>query len=65
MKVESNIPIPGKYPFAQMQVGDSFLVPQDVKRQTVNVAALRYGRTSGKRFTVRMTPEGYRCWRTA
>jgi len=63
MKVESNIPMPSKFPFAGMEVGDSFLVPEGVLRATVTVAALRYGRKNGMKFTVRKVPEGFRCWR--
>ena len=66
MKVEKNVPIPQKYPFAGMQVGDSFAVPPDVKRPAINVAAMRYGLKHGMKFTVRLTPDRtYRCWRIA
>lgn len=66
MKIEKNRRIPGKYPFKDMQVGDSFVIPADIKRHTVNVAALRFGRKHGMKFTVRKIPEGgYACWRIA
>lgn len=64
MKVESNIPVPSKFPFAGMRVGDSFAVPPDKKRTTVNVAAMRYGKKHGMKFTVRLMPDrSLRCWR--
>jgi hypothetical protein len=63
MNIDSNVPMPSKFPFAQMQVGDSFLIPADVKRTAVNVAAMRYGKKHRVKFTVRGTTEGYRCWR--
>lgn len=64
MKVESNIPLPAKYPFAEMRVNDSFAVPASVSRSTVNVAAMRFGRKYGMKFTVRLTKDGtLRCWR--
>ena len=64
MKVEKHIPIPMKYPFDQMELGDSFLIPQTVKRQTVSIAALRYGNKHGMKFTTRKMSDGsYRCWR--
>jgi len=63
VKVEKGKPIPGKYPFDEMEVGDSFLIPEGVKRHTVAVAALRYWRKTGKKFTTRKVPEGYCCWR--
>ena len=64
IKVESNIPLPIKYPFANMRMGDSFLLPEGVNRIAVAVAASRYGRSNNKKFTVRKTKDGFRCWRT-
>ncbi len=64
MNVDKNVPIPKKYPFAQMQVGDSFVIADSIKRTTVSVASIRYGKATGKKFTTRKMPEGvYRCWR--
>ena len=64
MKVESGIPIPAKYPFAEMKVNDSFAVPPKINRSAVNVSAMRYGRKHGMKFTVRLTKDGtLRCWR--
>ena len=66
MKVDKGIPFPQKYPFADMAVGDSFVVPPEVHRSTVSVAANRYGRKHGVKFTVRLTPDRtLRCWRVA
>lgn len=65
MKIEKNIPIPGRYPFEQMEVGDSFAIPTSIKRQTVSVAARRYGDKHNKTFVTRKMPDGtIRCWRT-
>jgi hypothetical protein len=63
IKIESGIPMPNKYPFFKMRVGDSFAVPKGVDRTAVAVSALRHARKTGTKFTVRKTPEGYRCWR--
>jgi len=63
IKIESHIPFPAKFPFAEMKVGDSFLVPVGTHKNTVAVYATRYARKTGTKFTVRKTPEGYRCWR--
>ena len=63
MTVESGVPVPNKFPFKEMKVGDSFAIPAHIRRTTVQVAALRYGRTQGARFTVRKFGDGYRCWR--
>ena len=66
MQIEKNIPIPTSYPFKDMQVGDSFLVPDGVHRSTVSVAAKRFGDKHGMKFTVRLAPgRSLRCWRTA
>ena len=62
--IDKNVPLPKRYPFEGMQVGDSFAVPPEVKRATVNVAAMRYGRKHGVKFTVRLTADRtLRCWR--
>lgn len=66
--IEKQIPIPGKYPFDDMDVGDSFFIPPHIRREGVNVAALRYTKTPkglNKRFTIRKVPDGFRCWRMA
>ena len=54
-----------KYPFAEMEVGDSFAGTSDTA--TVR-SALRHWRTrnnSTRKFTVHKTATGYRCWRVA
>jgi hypothetical protein len=64
MKVEKGIPLPRRFPFDQMEVGDSFAVPPDVHRTTVSIAALRYGRKHGMTFVTRMVADRtLRCWR--
>lgn len=64
MKIDKQFSIPVKYPFAGMQVGDSFAVPPDVKRPAVTVAAMRFGRKHGMKFTVRQVADKtFRCWR--
>lgn len=66
MKIESGIPISSKYPFEKMKVNDSFAIPPNIKRATVNVAAKRFGDKNGMKFTVRMMEDrSYRCWRIA
>lgn len=66
MKVESGVSIPIKFPFADMNVGDSFSVPTTIKRSTVNVSAKRYGDKHGQKFTIRIMPDRtLRCWRIA
>lgn len=63
--IDKNIPLPQRWPFPDMQIGDSFIVPEGIKRVTVNVAAKRYGDKHKMRFTVRLTEDRkLRCWRT-
>lgn len=85
-QIEKAIPLPAveagqgrppKYPFAQLEVGDSFFVPAEVKEgdtQEQAVARLRGRMDSNKRqgqkltgFTlaVRTVEGGVRIWRTA
>jgi hypothetical protein len=64
IKIDKDHPLPVKYPFEQMEVGDSFAVPDTVKRTTLSIAMRRYGRKNNKKFTVRKFKDGaYRCWR--
>ena len=64
MKVEKNVPIPNRYPFGEMEVGDSFAVPPSTSRNNVAASASRYGDKHKMKFTVRKYKDGaYRCWR--
>lgn len=79
LKIDKNIAVPSSlartsvYPFGSMNIGDSFLLQEDVPGRSglpVNEAKLRgaswrYGDKHGKKFTVRKTPDGIRCWRIA
>ena len=69
-KIESGIPIPkggiggkkgeSKYPFKQMQIGDSFFILFKKKTFTSPCA---YARQTGTKFTVRKIDDGFRVWR--
>lgn len=62
--IEKGVPIPRRYPFEHMQVGDSFAVPEGINRTRVSIAAMRYGREHKMKFTVRQMPDrSLRCWR--
>lgn len=62
--IDKKVPLPRRFPFEHMQVGDSFAVPPDVKRPAVTVAAMRFGRKHGMKFTVRQVADKtFRCWR--
>lgn len=66
MKIEKNIPIPEsiqsgqrKYPFDEMEVGDSLYSDNKAMRQ----AAYAYGRRKGIKLITRKEGTGYRAWR--
>lgn len=71
--IESDIPVPkrtggraggSKYPFAQMQIGQSFLVGSDVKVTTVRSAIGAFTKNHPDfKFAVRSTEAGVRVWR--
>lgn len=62
-----------KYPFNEMDVGDSFFIPSGTyagesvdgaNRPRVSSAAHNYGKDHGQKFTIRKQPcGGYRVWR--
>lgn len=69
--IEKNIPRPtkgyGKYPFSQMEIGDSFIVPifKTAKGYAqLCRAAYNHGYFNRKKFSVRtIKGEGHRVWR--
>jgi len=74
IKVEKNIPLPvggtrlgeSKYPFAGMEVGDSFSIPyiSSNHEKAVRAAASYQGKQRGMKFTVRVVEEDtLRVWR--
>jgi hypothetical protein len=70
--VEKGVPIPEekqgkrKWPFGSMQVGESFLVPADVRGPyAVCLAGIANRQWKPMHFVGRATPDGYRIWRTA
>jgi hypothetical protein len=61
--IDKGVPIPNRFPFDKMEVGDSFVITTE--RQTASVAARRYGDKHNMRFITRQMPDGtIRCWRT-
>ena len=70
LKIEKGIKIPEvnpkknyKYPWTDMEVGDSFLVNFiDILR--VRIAAHYHSKTSGRKYTTRIVDNGARVWRT-
>lgn len=72
--VQKGIPIPvvkargrrghskPKYPWAEMQPGDSFLMPSDVAPGSYWLLTKNASK-NGKVFKIYKTADGYRCWR--
>lgn len=52
-----------KWPFAMMNVGDSFLVTDWIKFQSVQACASAHGKKYNKKFYTRFVEEGMRVWR--
>jgi len=66
IKIEKGIPFKSNendLPFEKMKVGDSFLVPNNILYTTVRVRANQYSKNKKTKFSVKKTPDGYRCWR--
>lgn len=67
LEVEKSVPLPeGKkrYPYASMDIGDSFFVG-DGKLQVVCNANYRASKRLGMQFIARKEPEGVRVWRVS
>jgi hypothetical protein len=68
--IDKDVPRPrpytsrGRYPFAQMKVGDSFRFAKDGRARVSN-AAIQFVRRHEPtwKFSVRLFEGGYRCWR--
>jgi len=69
IEVDKSVPLPEpklgrpkKYPFAEMEVGDSFFVPQE-KVRSASKSASMYKAAHGGDFTRRSVEGGVRIWR--
>ena len=74
VQIDRNIPIPttqggrhgnSKYPWLEMEVGDSFLFQSRTKQNAYSQVSVHNGKHAPKRWITRVTPEGSRCWRIA
>ena len=70
MQIDKHVPVPKArtvtpYPFAEMQVGDSFALPQP-SANNLRMAAARYRKeTPDWKYTTRLMPDDtIRLWRT-
>ena len=52
-----------KWPFSELGVGDSFLVDDWIKFQSVQSGASTHGKKYGKKFVTRFVENGLRVWR--
>lgn len=54
-----------KYPYGEMEVGDSFVVENDCSSRMVNVCGMnrKMGLKLGRKFTARKQDDGIRVWR--
>jgi len=72
MKIEKGISMPysaiadgTRYPFKKMDIGDSFLIPENMQPGAVRYSCYQFIHREQKnwKFSVRKTHEGHRCWR--
>lgn len=69
IKIDKGVPIPTsrwsgakrKYPFPDMEIGDSFFT--DTKQETVGSSVATYAKFNNKKFTTRSENGGTRVWR--
>jgi hypothetical protein len=70
-EIQKGLPVPTtrktgrSYPFAQMAVGDSFLVPDAKRSCPIGTNAINFTKKHQPtwKFTTRKLPEGVRVWR--
>ncbi len=68
MKIEKNVPMPPRgydLPFDQMEVGDSFVLPSKVSPNYARMLIHKAQKSLSKKFSLRITPDGHRCWRVS
>lgn len=74
IKIDKNVPIEHyakpraheQYPFLEMEVGDSFALPEGDNARSIKTYACTIGKKMGIKFKIYKTPEGtYRCWRVS
>lgn len=74
-RIENNVPIPkpgqgrAKYPWAVLEIGQSFIVPCEEweREQTMNslTSCRNNAQRGNKRFALRNVKDGVRVWRVA
>lgn len=73
IQIDKDIPLPSsrgrgnrhsKYPWRELEVGDSFL-HECLEQRLVGAQAASVARRLGHKYATRKTPEGIRVWRIA
>lgn len=71
-KIEKGVPIletrgtrTEEYPFRDLEIGDSFLIPSPSSKEKQSILSQAYnrGKKLNRRFVTRTVPEGLRVWR--
>lgn len=67
LKIDKGVPYTGrrstKYPWDQMEVGDSIFFSNEYKVATVRQSAYKYAKAAGMKFAVGVVQGGFRVWR--
>ncbi len=69
-EIEKNVPpprntagVPAKYPWREMEIGDSFFVPEN--KAPKKMQTYRMGKELGRKFSYASVEGGIRVWRIA
>lgn len=73
MIIETNVPMPkangkgrpAKYPFGEMDIGDSVFIEGQAVGGSAYLSAMQHARLHSKKFTGRTVEGGLRIWRVA
>jgi hypothetical protein len=69
--IEKGVPLPERterqaaYPFRLMEVGDSFVVGDELAVKRARAAAYAFSKRTGNRFACRRVGDGWRFWRVS
>ncbi len=75
-EIHSNVPMPGsrgaakfaknsKYPWRKLQIGQSFMFPEEMPEHHARSYASSTGKRLGLKFSVRRVDGGLMCWRVS
>lgn len=63
MQIEKNVPLPTKYPWEDLEVGDSVLIDEERVYNNARYSAYYHGKKTNKKFICRKEGTGGRVWR--